>query len=284
MKFCFLAVLIALFSGGVWMEWSKAPAFVFAPETPTLAAVNDSQAAPIVIELFTSEGCSSCPPADALLAQIAQAASQQNAEIIPLSEHVDYWNYIGWADPFSSAQFSERQRLYAQAFGASGQRDDVYTPQMVVDGRYGFVGSNATKAQEAIKQAFTAAKATVQLARLPNAANQSALTIPLRINVAELPKQNLQDRAEILLAITEDDLSSNVVRGENRGRRLPHTAVTRELRVLGEYAPSAKSFETTANVKLNETWKRNALRIVVFVQAQKQRHILGAASLRLNEN
>lgn len=225
---------------------------------------------PIVVELFTSEGCSSCPPADALLTQLVQ----QNADIIPLSEHVDYWNYIGWTDPFSSPAFSERQRRYAEAMSARGERGDVYTPQMVVDGRIGFVGSNAARAQDAIAQALRAPKASVELTQAHNAD-----TTQLKIRITNLPALGANEHAEVILVLTENNLSANVARGENRGRRLQHTAVTRELRVLGEFPPKAQSFETTANVKLHVGWKHNDLRFVVFVQEQTQRRILGAASI-----
>src|ERR1700674_652964 len=103
-------------------------------------ALQNAQAgvrAPVVVELFTSEGCSSCPPADALLARLAEQQPVGNAEVIALEEHVDYWDHEGWIDPFSSGQWTQRQQLYASGFADHG----VYTPELVVDGRSGFVGS-----------------------------------------------------------------------------------------------------------------------------------------------
>src|SRR5215468_4014633 len=119
----------------------------------------DGVRSPVVVELFTSEGCSSCPPADAVLAQLQQTQPVAGAEVIALGEHVDYWNYIGWSDPFSAPVFSQRQNDYTNAFGAFS----VYTPQMVVDGQTEFVGSKMSKALDAIAKAARAPKAKVQL-------------------------------------------------------------------------------------------------------------------------
>src|SRR3954463_5560674 len=124
-------------------------------------AGTDSRAArvrvPVVVELFTSEGCSSCPPADALLARLDETQPVEGAEVIALAQHVDYWNQLGWSDPFSSHELSERQGEYARAFG----RDGVYTPQMVVDGRAEFPGGNSGRAFDAIAEAAREQKAEV---------------------------------------------------------------------------------------------------------------------------
>ena len=125
------------------------------------AMAGETQKTPVLVELFTSEGCSSCPPADDVLARLEQDQPFPDIEIIALGQHVDYWNRLGWADPFSSAAFSGRQYNYAEAFG----RDGVYTPQMIIDGRAEFPGSTGTKAREAIINAAKSPKATINLLR-----------------------------------------------------------------------------------------------------------------------
>lgn len=244
------------------------------------AESNVGKSVPVVIELFTSEGCSSCPPADALLTQLDQKSPVPGAEIIVMSEHVDYWNYIGWADPFSAPMFSARQQAYAEVFRLTGGRGDVYTPQMVVDGQFEFVGSHASRAREAIAKAIGLPKADVQITPVASA-EPGALT--LRIAVRDLPPLSANDQAEVLLALTENNLASNVVRGENSGRKLRHNGVTREIRALGKFAPAQKSFTAETSIHLAQGWKRAELRALAFVQERAHRRILGAASYKLAE-
>ncbi|MGH9803384.1 MAG: DUF1223 domain-containing protein [Blastocatellia bacterium] len=243
--------------------------------TPPVSA--DGKGAPVIVELFTSEGCSSCPPADKVLAELEKSQPVAGAEIIALSEHVDYWNYIGWSDPFSSAAFSARQQAYAPVFG----NDGVYTPQMVVDGQAEFNGSSSSKAQAAITRAAKLPKGEVKIAFAQNSSASDAQAIKLKISVEKLPAVTSGDVAEVLLAITESNLSSQVVRGENSGRRLGHTAVVRELRSLGQVAVSSKPFEAETAAMLNKEWKRGELRAVVFVQERAHKRILGAGSTSL---
>ena len=230
-------------------------------------------AAPVLVELFTSEGCSSCPPADELLARLEQTQPVAGAEIIALSEHVDYWNRLGWADPYSSAEFSERQNSYARAFDT----DDIYTPQMIVDGRVQFVGSNRDRARQAIAEAARAAKARVDIS-LRGATVDSAI---LAISISDLQSAWTGDSAEVLLAITESGLRSSVSRGENAGRSLHHTAVVRTLSSLGSIDSQSKSFSAEPVVRIEKKWKPENLKAVVFVQERASRRVLGAAQISM---
>jgi len=236
------------------------------------AATGNAKRTPVLVELFTSEGCSSCPSADQVLARLQKDQPIDNAEIIPLSEHVDYWNYIGWADPFSSAAYSDRQRGYGTAF----RLESIYTPQMVVNGQAEFVGSDRGRAESVIARAASAAHADVEIKAAPS--RGSAPEVQIRVD--NLPPVRRGDTADVLLAITEDNLRSNVARGENSGRRLEHTAVVRNLRVIGTVSPG-RPFAATAGAVIASAWKRGDLTAVVFVQERASRRVLGAASIPL---
>jgi hypothetical protein len=226
------------------------------------------------VELFTSEGRSSCPPADALLARLEDSQPVQGAVIIPLKQHVDYWNWIGWTDRFSSPQFSERQADYARVLG----NQNVYTPQMVVDGQEEFVGSDDLAAREAIARARHSAKARIEL-RL-SAAASSGSEITLAINVSELPDNKEDAPVDLWVAVTKSNLTSQVTRGENAGRRLAHAAVVRELRRAGRLN-TAGSFATELGLPLAPEWNRENLSAVVFLQQSGSRRVIGAARLPL---
>ncbi len=231
---------------------------------------------PVIVELFTSEGCSSCPPADAVLSQLDKTQPVAGAEVIVLSQHVDYWNNLGWTDPFSSHLFSERQSDYARAFG----KDGVYTPQMIVDGQTEFAGGNRGMALESIARAAHTPKADVQITNA--SAPADGKNIKLAVRVEHLPKVSAGDTADVMLALTESGLASSVERGENSGRRLTHVGVVRRLTSLGDAAGAANgAFTAEPVVTLDGNWRRPNVRAVVFVQERASKHILGAASYRL---
>ena len=120
---------------------------IFRSGAQTAPLASEMDRTPVVVELFTSEGCSSCPSADALLAGLAEQQPIEKVEVIALEEHVDYWNELGWVDPFSSHDWTTRQSVYAGILG----NGNPYTPQMVVDGRAEFVGNQSRKARQAIR-------------------------------------------------------------------------------------------------------------------------------------
>ena len=210
---------------------------------------------PVVIELFTSEGCSSCPPADRLLIEL-QKQSRPDAEIIVLSEHVDYWNYIGWEDPFSSRQFSDRQSSYAQAFSS----DEVYTPQMVVDGAVGFTGSDASRATKEIAKAAARSKSELLI---------KATELPGSV-VSIAVQSSISPDTLLTLVVTEDGLESVVKRGENAGRTIVHAGVVRALR---EVAGERKTV-----IDLKPEWKRDHLRVIAFTQDKTHRIVAAGAT------
>jgi len=225
----------------------------------TLAAPGDKlpdQRQPVLVELFTSEGCSSCPPADALLERLDRTQPVSGAQIIVLSEHVDYWNHIGWADPYSSPAFSARQEQYARRFRTRGP----YTPQMVVDGRIEFVGSDARSAESAIRSALSRPKASVRIGESEGSA---------AIEVEPLPAGTAH-RAGVFAAYAADTGTQDVVRGENKGRRLHHVAIVNVLRQIGT-VDDRTPFKTKLPLE-------SGSRLIVFVQESGNGPVWGAAT------
>jgi hypothetical protein len=233
---------------------------------------------PVVVELFTSEGCSDCPPADRLLYALEQAQPVPRAAIIPLEEHVDYWDSQGWRDPFSSTLYTSRQKDYVYALDLQ----TAYTPEMVVDGTAEFVGSDKNRAVAAIVKAARVPKANLRIELLPET-NSGAGTLHLRVSLAALGNSNPKHGAEVLLAITEDDLESNVTRGENAGAHLSHFGVVRQLRVMGR-VDSAGGFSSESDLTPANNWKRENLHVVAFCQDRSTKKILAASTITLLGN
>jgi hypothetical protein len=225
---------------------------------------------PILVELFTSEGCSSCPPADAFLQKLDQQPLP-GAEVIVLSEHVDYWNHIGWKDPYSSRFYSDRQGAYASRL----KLDGPYTPQMVVDGSIEFVGSDRGLARKAFDQALEAQKIPVGL---------SAISIDAGNTLhAHVETGSVSSDAEVVVAVALNHAESQVLRGENGGRTLTHTAVVRTM-VKVATLPRGKTFAQEVQVKVEPSLAKDNLRVIAFVQEVHQGKILGATVEPVTKN
>ena len=238
----------------------------------TTAAVspgNGDERTPVIVELFTSEGCSSCPPADTVLQQLVAAQPVAGAEVIALGQHVDYWDALGWKDRFSSAALTNRQRAYSQALND----DSIYTPQLVVDGREELVGSDASAAKKAVARALDAPHGRVRIAMEPS----DAAALHVSVTAIDFPPPGRGDRDELIVAVTEDHLQSDVKRGENHGRVLSHAAVVRSLTSLGAATIEAARTGMDARVPIASDWRRENLKIVAFVQESRSRRIVAAA-------
>jgi hypothetical protein len=234
-------------------------ALMFVAASPLLAQQR------IVVELFTSEGCSSCPPADALLSQLSKQRNSTSIELILLEEHVEYWNGQGWNDRFSGPTFTQRQYEYEKQFHLAS----AYTPQVVIDGHVQTSGGNASAIQQRLAEA----------ARVPKSATVALNFVsPDKLQITATDASNAKLR--VLLAVTEDNLTTKVSGGENGGRVLKHDAVVRELRSLGTL--SNGKFEKTVNVPDKSDWKTDDLRAIVLVQDESDDSIRGAASVPFN--
>lgn len=223
---------------------------------------------PVLLELFTSEGCETCPPADKFLQRLLQEQPIDGVEIIAMAEHVDYWNRLGWTDPFSSALFSTRQKYYAGFF----KHNSVYTPQIIVNGTRELRGKDGmTPIEDAAKDPAGSIKITIE--------NAVETAVSIRLKITNLRGIANGDHAVVVVAITEDELSSNVLRGENSGRKLKHMAVARTLHT---YRPSfTEETIVAADLTLGANWKRDELSIVAFVQELESRRVLASARIKL---
>jgi hypothetical protein len=242
-----------------------------AASVPELPPANDGSRTPVLVELFTSEGCSDCPPADALLEKLDRSQPVNSAELIVLSEHVDYWDGDGWRDPYSAHEYSERQNAYAGQFNL----DSVYTPQMVVDGRFELVGSDERRALAAIANAAKTTKLPVSISvvhlETPN-------VVTLHVDAGQLPASFATASAEVWIAAADESDASHVSSGENAGRNLKHIAVLRSLTRVGA-VDRAGEFARDVRININQG-STGGLRLVAIVQEPAGR-VLGVASARL---
>jgi len=219
----------------------------------------------VLLELYTSEGCPTCPPADANLARLEREQPVAGVEIITLALHVDYWNSSRWRDEYSSPIFSRRQQIYTQALKTYSN----YTPQMIVDGRAEFAGNNLAKAQKAIADAAKTPKATIEI---------EAAADKFIIKISDLPTRQT---ATVFVAVTEDNLASSRKFGAAADRKAEHVSVVRELNSLGTLAAAQSNAQLELVLRIQPAWTRENLKLVVFAQENASRKILGVSRISL---
>ena len=222
-----------------------------------------------IVELFTSEGCSSCPPADALLQQIHLKQTSAGQLIIGLSEHVTYWNNLGWKDPYSEQTFTDRQAVYASRLSPEGP----YTPQIVLNGRDQLVGSNGVALEQALRADALRKHADLRIISSMRRANGLDLTFSLAGSSSK--------QLEIVAVLTDDVDRSNVLRGENSGRSLQHVSVARS---LSNIATVSGDTERSVHLELPDGFQyggSSGHHLVLFAQEPHQGPIVGATTMRL---
>ncbi len=260
MKIPVVSVAVVL-SIGAWT-------LAFAPQLLRGSDAASDVRTPVLVELFTSEGCSSCPPADKFLQKL-DGQPMPGAEMIVLSEHVDYWNHIGWKDPYSASFYSQRQSAYAKRFGL----DSVYTPQMVVDGTSEFVGNNPELADKAFRKALGVAKLPVHLSSISADASN---TLHAHLETGALDASIGSREADVYVAVALNRAESQVSAGENSGHRLAHVAVVKSFTKIGALK-QGQGLAQDVQLKLERGSDSRGLRLIAFVQEPRQGRVLGAA-------
>lgn len=229
----------------------------------TLAPSNSSSFA--IVELFTSQGCSSCPPADHVLRDLIEEAEKTNKPIYGLSFHVDYWNYLGWKDPYSSADYSNRQREYNRSLKSRGS----YTPQMIVNGVSEFIGSKRSLAYQEVDNALEMqSKVAVEITNSQLSASADELVVSYK-------NTGTCSNCQINIALVESDLRDAVKRGENHGRTLRHDNVVRAF-TTQDFKSSGK-----ATLDIPSDVNQTKAKVIVYVQKGGYGQIVGATQLEL---
>lgn len=272
----FLSVLVGFFACGLQNKVAASDA----PQIGTNSAEEDEPAKnntaknkPLVlVELYTSEGCPVCPPADRNLTFLETEQPFAQADLITLALHVDYWNSGGWRDEFSSAMFSRRQDIYRQVF----RTGSIYTPQMIIDGQTQFPGTDLAKAQKSIIESAKNEKGKIELSTVKDAGG----SIKLQAKISDLPKH---DNSTIFLAIAEDNPVSSNSRGVNSAVKPVFTSVVRQLNSLGFLTAEQKSLDVETFLQFQTDWKTDNLKFVVFVQENGSRKVFAVGRLILTK-
>lgn len=239
-------------------------------------ATTEGRRSPVIVELFTSEGCSTCPTADALLAKLDELQPIEGADVIALEEHVNYWNQQGWIDPFSSIEWTQRQQIYVAKF----KENSPYTPEMVVDGESQFTGNRPQEAVKAIQDAAQKPKTAITVTT-EKSGGESAQKF--NVSVGKVEGVSSGDSTEVWLAVTEKGLHTDVKAGENSGHDLHHASVVRMFKKIGnaDASKGENSFVGNTSIKMKSNWKQENLQVVVFLQEKKSRRILGATAIKV---
>lgn len=253
----------------LWTGLAGALLLFAAGPAPADCTVQSGPQRVALLELYTSEGCSSCPPADRWLASLGPKGLAP-ARVVPLALHVDYWNYLGWADPFSQAHFTERQRTYRE----SGGTRTVYTPQFVLNGREyrgWFRGEDLARRLDNAGAQPALATIALKFKRT----DETTLEVTGEVSVAEAAQR---ERVGVYVALYENNLANDVSAGENRGERLHHDYVVRRLE--GPFGlPGNGRLALRQRFALSLDWKRADLGLAAFVQDRASGEVLQAAML-----
>jgi len=254
--FAFLVILLSIAS-------------VARAQVADAANPSSTETHPVVVELFTSEGCSSCPPADVVIQKLDTYQPIAGAQLIVLSEHVTYWDHDGWKDPNSSPALTDRQSSYEPVLGEK----EAFTPQMIVDGTQQLrLGDSHDKIEGILKQAAAIPKVPVRISNVTvDPANPNVLRAHIETD-ANLEKHG----ADVFVAVALDHVESQVLKGENGGRHLVHVAVVQQLTKVGKL-PKGKSFAQDVQLKLSAGTDPKNIRLIALVQESGPGKVLGAA-------
>ena len=224
-------------------------------------------ATPVLVELFTSEGCASCPTADTLLARLQREQPIPAADILALEEHVDYWDSLGWRDRFASSQFSARQSAYSERLQLASE----YTPQMIVDGTDQFAGNDIVHAFRAIAHAAGTRKLDLKLSPLVFDGARVSGKVSLALRAVS------ERRADLYAAVVQSSASTQVLSGDNLGATLNHVSIVREMRKIGSLA-GMRAAPLKFSLSVPGDASAANIRVVVFIQRAGQGAVLGAVS------
>ncbi|HEV2399126.1 MAG TPA: DUF1223 domain-containing protein [Candidatus Sulfotelmatobacter sp.] len=224
---------------------------------------------PVLIELFTSEGCSSCPPADGILQRLDEFQPIAGAQLVVLSEHVTYWDQLGWKDPNSSSVFTERQSSYENELGV---KEGPYTPQFIVDGSQSVSLDKVQQLEEAVNKAKAEARVALRIGEI-TVDPSDPTTVRTHI---ESDVNSEKHNADVYVALALNHVESQVLRGENGGQHLVHVAVVQQLTKVGKL-PRGKSFAQDVQLKLKPGENLKNVRLVAFAQESGPGKLLGVA-------